>query len=63
MLAFALGFMALVMSAGWSLQARVMNAGWSDVFWTFGTGVAAAACALVALESFPAPIERPLRQP
>jgi steroid 5-alpha reductase family enzyme len=54
----ALAFMALVMGAGWIVQARARNGGWSDVFWTFGTGIAAAGCALAPLDDFPAPVER-----
>ncbi len=48
----------LVMLAGWAVQARLRNAGWSDVFWAFGTGVAAVVCALIPLGGFPAPPAR-----
>lgn len=39
-------FMAAVMGAAWLFCRRVRNGGWTDVFWTFGTGVALAAAAL-----------------
>lgn len=42
----ALAFMVAVMAAGWVFQKRMGNGGWVDVFWTFGTGAAGAACAL-----------------
>jgi steroid 5-alpha reductase family enzyme len=53
-------FMTAVMLAGWLVQRRVRNGGWSDVFWTFGTGAAAAVCALMPIADFPAPLERRL---
>ena len=40
-------FMILVMGAGWWWQKRTANSGWIDVFWTFGTGIAGAVCALL----------------
>ena len=40
-------FMILVMGAGWWWQKRTGNSGWIDVFWTFGTGIAGAVCALL----------------
>jgi steroid 5-alpha reductase family enzyme len=51
--------MAVVMTAGWFFQRKVGNGGWSDVFWTFGTGIAAVVCALWPLQDFPA---APFRQ-
>ncbi len=59
-LAIGVALLALtaVMLAGWFLQARLGNAGWSDVFWTFGTGLAASLCAIIPLDSFEAPITR-----
>jgi steroid 5-alpha reductase family enzyme len=38
--------MAVVMAAAWVVQRAAGNGGWGDVFWTFGTGAACAACAL-----------------
>jgi steroid 5-alpha reductase family enzyme len=43
----ALFFMIIVMGAGWCWQKRTNNSGWIDVFWTFGTGIAGAVCALL----------------
>ena len=34
--------MLAVMTVGWLVRALTDNAGWIDVFWTFGTGAAAA---------------------
>jgi steroid 5-alpha reductase family enzyme len=42
-------FMAVVMSAGWVFQAAVKNGGWSDVFWTYGSGLAFALAAVAPL--------------
>jgi steroid 5-alpha reductase family enzyme len=42
-------FMSVVMAAGWAYVKASRNAGWTDVFWTFGTGVAGVACALIPL--------------
>ena len=42
-------FMSAVMAAGWAFVIRTRNAGWTDVFWTFGTGAAGVACALIPL--------------
>ncbi len=40
--------LSLVMAAGWFVQWRTGNGGWVDVFWTYGTGVAGVAVALLA---------------
>jgi steroid 5-alpha reductase family enzyme len=42
-------FMSAVMAAGWAFVVRTHNAGWTDVFWTFGAGMAGVACALIPL--------------
>ena len=49
--------MSAVMAAGWLWVIRSRNAGWTDVFWTFGTGAAAAAVALLPVpgQSWPTP--------
>jgi steroid 5-alpha reductase family enzyme len=39
--------LVVAMAAAWEFQRRVSNAGWVDVFWTFATGGAAVAGALV----------------
>ena len=41
--------LALAMVAGWAFQRARDNGGWTDVFWTFGTGLAGAAVALYPL--------------
>lgn len=46
----ALVWMLAVMTAAWLWQRRVGNSGWIDVFWTFGTGAAGAAVALLPLD-------------
>lgn len=38
--------MALVMAAAWAWVRRTGNGGWTDVFWTYGTGVAGVIAAL-----------------
>lgn len=43
-------FMTSVMGAAWLFCRRMRNGGWTDVFWTFGTGLALAASALAPLE-------------
>ncbi|OYX36288.1 MAG: hypothetical protein B7Y99_02295 [Caulobacterales bacterium 32-69-10] len=43
-------FMSAVMAAAWATVKRTGNGGWTDVYWTFGTGLAGAACALVPVE-------------
>ena len=50
-------FMSAVMAAGWVVVTRTGNAGWTDVFWTFGTGAAGVACALIPLagQAWPTP--------
>lgn len=48
--------LSVAMAVAWDFQRRVGNAGWVDVFWTFATGGAAVAGALVpfsGLEGFP----------
>ncbi len=40
-------FMLLVMTASWATQKLTRNTGWVDVFWTYGTGIAGAAVALI----------------
>jgi len=44
-----LAAMSAVMAMAWWFQRKAGNAGWIDVFWTFGTGAACAAAALVPL--------------
>jgi steroid 5-alpha reductase family enzyme len=44
--ALALAFMLLVMIAAWLTVRATRNGGWTDVFWTFGTGLAGAGVAL-----------------
>ncbi|MDB5425787.1 MAG: hypothetical protein JWQ29_3203 [Phenylobacterium sp.] len=51
-------FMTGVMIAAWAFGLRVRNGGWTDVFWTFGTGVALAAAALFPLGGDPMPQPR-----
>ena len=49
--------LSVAMAAAWEFQRRVGNAGWVDVFWTFATGGAAVAGALLpfpGVEGFPA---------
>lgn len=57
-IAGVLAFMALVMTAGWLYQRRVRNAGWADVFWTYGTGAACAAVALLPFDGHAQPTWR-----
>ncbi|HEX6866099.1 MAG TPA: DUF1295 domain-containing protein, partial [Caulobacteraceae bacterium] len=54
----SLAFLTAVMLLGWVVQARADNPAWSDVFWTFGVGLAGAACALTPFDALPAPQER-----
>jgi steroid 5-alpha reductase family enzyme len=42
----ALVGLALIMSAGWSIQRRTGNSGWIDAVWTFGVGAMGVAVAL-----------------
>jgi steroid 5-alpha reductase family enzyme len=44
-----LAAMVAVMTTAWWFQRIVGNAGWIDVFWTYGTGAACVAVALVPL--------------
>ncbi len=46
-----------VMILAWACQRRLRNGGWTDVFWTFGTG---AACVAAALLPFGEPTLRQL---
>jgi steroid 5-alpha reductase family enzyme len=46
-LALALAFMIAVMTTAYVVIRVVKDASWIDVFWTFGTGIAGAAVALV----------------
>jgi steroid 5-alpha reductase family enzyme len=39
--------LTVVMTLGWAFQRRMGNGGWTDVFWTFGTGGACVAAALL----------------
>ncbi len=40
--------MTAVMLIAWITQRAVANGGWTDVFWTYGTGLACAAAAMLA---------------
>lgn len=53
-LAGVLVWMAAVMAAAFVFQRAVKNSGWIDVFWTFGTGVAGIAAALMPFQGAPA---------
>jgi steroid 5-alpha reductase family enzyme len=48
-------FMSAVMAAGWAFQRAQANGGWTDVFWTFGTGLAAVLGSLWSLTGPPTP--------
>jgi steroid 5-alpha reductase family enzyme len=50
-----LTFMTLVMLGAWAFGLARNNGGWTDVFWTFGTGVALAAASLYPTELGAAP--------
>jgi steroid 5-alpha reductase family enzyme len=39
--------MVLVMGTGWVFRRAMRDGGWSDVFWTYGTGIACAGVALM----------------
>lgn len=56
----ATGFLVVVMLVGWAVQNRLSAPAWSDVFWTFGVGVAGVCAALVALPHLPSPLGRRL---
>jgi steroid 5-alpha reductase family enzyme len=43
-------FMTAVMLGAWAFGLRAQNGGWTDVFWTFGSGVALAAASLYPFE-------------
>ena len=47
-----LGFVAFML-VGWAFQRARGNGGWTDVFWSFGMGLAGVACALWPLEPGP----------
>ncbi|HXA39292.1 MAG TPA: DUF1295 domain-containing protein [Phenylobacterium sp.] len=47
--------MTVVMICAWGYGLARSNGGWTDVFWTFGTGIALAAAALFPLEPGAAP--------
>jgi steroid 5-alpha reductase family enzyme len=42
-------FMSAVMAAGWAQVKKSGNGGWTDVYWTFGTGLAGTAVSLVPI--------------
>ena len=46
----ALLFMLAVMAAGWAVVRATADGGWTDVFWTFGSGLAGAGVALWPVE-------------
>ncbi len=46
LLACVLAGLLLVMAWGWTFQRAMDNGGWTDVFWTFGAGLACLTCAL-----------------
>jgi steroid 5-alpha reductase family enzyme len=48
--ALVLVFMLVVMLAAFAWQRAVSNTGWVDVFWTYGTGAAGIAVALVPMK-------------
>jgi steroid 5-alpha reductase family enzyme len=58
-LAVSIALSALMYSA-WQMQRITGNCGWIDVFWTFGTGAAAVAIALVPLDGIEWPQVRQL---
>jgi steroid 5-alpha reductase family enzyme len=58
LLAVVTVWMFLVMGAAWLTQRRLGNAGWVDVFWTFGTGLGAAVCALYPIANDGRPLWR-----
>jgi steroid 5-alpha reductase family enzyme len=51
-------FMTAVMVAAWLFGLARKNGGWTDVFWTFGSGLALAGASLLPLESGGAPQAR-----
>jgi len=53
-------FMSGVMALAWLTVKATGNGGWTDVYWTFGTGAAAAACALVPVEGVHSPARQAL---
>ncbi len=53
-----LGFMTAVMLSAWAFGLARKNGGWTDVFWTFGTGVALAGAALWPLDAAAGPQPR-----
>jgi steroid 5-alpha reductase family enzyme len=55
LLAVAMVGFVVFMLAGWAYQRARNNGGWTDVFWSFGMGLAGAACALFPLDGAPTP--------
>lgn len=53
-----LAFMTVVMLCAWGYGLAWKNGGWTDVFWTFGTGVALAGAALFPLAPGAPPQQR-----
>ena len=47
--AVALVSLAVVMSAGWTIQRQTGNSGWIDAVWTFGVGATGVALALAPI--------------
>lgn len=45
----------IAMAIAWAVYRRTKNAGWIDAIWTFGTGFAGAAAALVPIAATPTP--------
>ncbi|THD77157.1 MAG: DUF1295 domain-containing protein [Phenylobacterium sp.] len=52
-----LGLMAMVMAAAWAYGLAIKNGGWTDVFWSFGSGLA-----LIIAALWPAPDAASARQ-
>ena len=51
-------YMTAIMVAAWLYGLARRNGGWTDVFWTFGTGVALAGASLIPLHAGAAPQAR-----
>ena len=54
-LALAFAFMALTMTLAWWTVLKIENGGWTDVFWTFGTGIAGVLVSLTPWMGWPEP--------
>lgn len=54
-LALAFAFMALTMTLAWWTVLKTRNGGWTDVFWTFGTGIAGVLVSLTPWMGMPGP--------